>query len=203
MSFRSTVLTLGVALAGFSTLAAAQSTPDAENGRYTFTAIADGVLRLDTRTGQLASCHNRIAGWSCYAVPDERSALDAEIGKLQGENIGLKSELARFRDEQARLDREIAALKDAQQRLDAERNKLKAEVDRLAASALPPKIDAPLAKEESGDKGAARHAGKGNKLELQLPDDREIDRAVSFVERAWKRLIEMAGRVQRDVSGKI
>lgn len=203
MSFRSTVLMLGVALAGFPAIAAAQSTPDNENGRYTFTAIADGVLRLDTRTGQLASCHNRIAGWSCYAVPDERAALDAEIGKLQGENIGLKSELARFKDEQARLDREIAALKQAHQRLDAERNKLKAEVDRLAASSLPPKIDAPLAKEEPADKGAARHAGKGNKLELQLPDDHEIERAVSFVERAWRRLIEMAGRVQRDVSGKI
>jgi septal ring factor EnvC (AmiA/AmiB activator) len=207
MSFRPNVLTLAapllaVALAGFST-AAAQSTPDAENGRYTFTAIADGVLRLDTRTGKLASCHNRIAGWSCYAVPDERAALDAEIGKLQGENIGLKSELAHFKDEQARLDREIAALKEAQQRLDAERNKLKAEVDKLAAAALPPKIDAPLAQEEPGEKGTARQASKGNKLELPLPDDREIERAVSFVERAWKRLIEMASRVQRDVSGKI
>jgi septal ring factor EnvC (AmiA/AmiB activator) len=204
MSFRSDLLMLGVALAGFPAVATAQSTPDAENGRYTFTAIADGVLRLDTRTGQLASCHNRVAGWSCYLVPDERAALDAEIGKLQGENIGLKSELARFKEEQARLDREIAALKDAQQRLDAERTKLKAEVDRLAASAAPPpKIDAPLAKEEPGEKGAARQASKGNKLELPLPDDREIERAVSFVERAWRRLIEMAGRVQRDVSGKI
>lgn len=203
MSFRSTVLPLAVALAGFSAPAVGQSTPDAENGRYTFTAIADGVLRLDTRTGQLASCHNRVAGWSCYLVPDERAALDAEIGKLQGENIGLKSELARFKDEQARLDREIAALKDAQQRLDAERTKLKAEVDRLAVSAPPPKIDAPLAKEEPGEKGAARQASKGNRLELPLPDDREIERAVSFVERAWRRLIEMAGRVQRDVSGKI
>ena len=204
MSFRSTALTLCLALAGFSGPAVAQSTPDAENGRYTFTAIADGVLRLDTRTGQLASCHNRIAGWSCYIVPDERAALDAEIGKLQGENLGLKSELAHFKDEQARLDREIAALKEAQQRLDAERIKLKTDIDRLAAAAAPPpKIDAPLAKEEPGEKGAARQASKGNKLELPLPDDREIERAVSFVERAWQRLIEMAGRVQRDVSGRI
>lgn len=203
MSFRSTVLALAVALAGFPAIAAAQSTPDSENGRYTFTAIADGVLRLDTRTGQLASCHNRIAGWSCYAVPDERAALDTEIGKLQGENIGLKSELARFKDEQARLEREIAALKQAHQRLDAQHKELKAEIDRLAASSPPPKIDAPLAREEPADKGAARHAGKGNRLELPLPDDHEIERAVSFVERAWRRLIEMAGRVQRDVSGKI
>jgi hypothetical protein len=30
-----------------------------------------------------------------------------------------------------------------------------------------------------------------------------MDRMMSFVERAWRRLIEMAARVQRDVSGKI
>jgi hypothetical protein len=30
-----------------------------------------------------------------------------------------------------------------------------------------------------------------------------MDRLMSFVERAWRRLIEMAGRVQKDVSGKI
>ena len=28
-----------------------KSTPDSENGRYTFSPTADGVLRLDTRTG--------------------------------------------------------------------------------------------------------------------------------------------------------
>jgi septal ring factor EnvC (AmiA/AmiB activator) len=184
--------------------ALAQSTPDSENGRYTFSPTTDGVLRLDTRTGSLASCHNRIAGWSCYSVPDERAALDAEIGKLQRENTALKDNLARFKDEQARFDRDIAALKEAHLRLDAERMKLKEELDKRAAVAAPgPKIDAPLAKEDAQKKGAARDAGRSNKLELQLPDDREVERVVAFMERAWKRLIEMANRVQRDVSGKI
>ena len=30
---------------------AAQSMPDSENGRYALSPIADGVVRLDTRTG--------------------------------------------------------------------------------------------------------------------------------------------------------
>jgi hypothetical protein len=197
----------GLAAAATLTLAGpafAQSTPDSENGRYTFTPTADGVLRLDTRTGSIASCHNRIAGWSCYAVPDERAALDAEIGKLSRENTQLKDDLARFKDEQARFDRDIATLKEAHLRLDAERMKLKEELDkREAAAAAQPKIDAPLAKEDEQKKGVARDAGKSNRLELQLPDDQEVERVVAFLERAWKRLIEMAHRVQRDVSGKI
>jgi hypothetical protein len=198
-----------IGLAAAATLALAgpafaQSTPDSENGRYTFTPTADGVLRLDTRNGSIASCHNRIAGWSCYAVPDERAALDAEIGKLMRENTELKDDLARFKQEQARFDRDIAALKEAHLRLDAERMKLQGELDkREAVAAAQPKIDAPLAKEDAQKKGVARDAGKGNRLELQLPDDQEVERVVAFLERAWKRLIEMAHRVQRDVSGKI
>ena len=97
------------------------------------------MLRLDTRTGSLASCHNRVAGWSCYSVPDERAALDAEIGKLQRENTQLKDNLARFKDEQARFDRDIAALKEAHLRLDAERMKLREELDKREVAAPAPR----------------------------------------------------------------
>jgi len=41
------------------------------------------------------------------------------------------------------------------------------------------------------------------KIEIPLPSDRDMDRVMSFLERAWRRLIEMANRVQKDVSGKI
>jgi len=30
-----------------------------------------------------------------------------------------------------------------------------------------------------------------------------MDRIMSFVERAWRRLVDMANRMQKDVSGKI
>ena len=75
-------------------LVAAQSAPDGENGRYSMTPIPEGVLRLDTRTGTVSTCSNNGAGWACYAVPDERSALDAEIGRLQTELEKLKGQLA-------------------------------------------------------------------------------------------------------------
>ena len=68
--------------------------PDSENGRYALSPVADGVLRLDTRTGAVSTCTNGGAGWACYAVPDERAALDAEIGRLQADNERLKAELA-------------------------------------------------------------------------------------------------------------
>src|SRR5713101_7612776 len=79
---------------GGSGSATAASMPDTENGRYALAPVADGVLRLDTRTGAVSTCNNTGTGWACYAVPDERSALDAEIGRLQADNERLKVQLA-------------------------------------------------------------------------------------------------------------
>ena len=44
------------------------------------------MIRLDTRTGAVSTCTNSGNGWACYAVPDERAALDAEIGRLEADN---------------------------------------------------------------------------------------------------------------------
>src|SRR6195256_1804675 len=82
-----------VCLGGLSA-ATAQSVPELENGRYALSPVSDGVIRLDTRTGAVSTCGNSGAGWACYAVPDERAALDAEIGRLQAENEKLKAQLA-------------------------------------------------------------------------------------------------------------
>ena len=41
------------------------------------------------------------------------------------------------------------------------------------------------------------------KLEIPLPSDQDVDRLMAFLERAWRKLIDMANRVQKDVSGKI
>src|SRR5882757_1863308 len=79
---------------GLSGAALAQSTPDSENGRYALSPIADGVLRLDTRTGAVSTCNNSSTGWACHAAPDERAALDVEIGRLLADNEKLKAQLA-------------------------------------------------------------------------------------------------------------
>jgi len=152
-------------------LAAAQSAPDGENGRYTMTPIPDGVLRLDTRTGVVSTCSKSGAGWACYAVPDERAALDAEIGRLQAEVEKLKGQLAAGPPVSGKID------------------------DAL------PKSD-PLKKAEPRAR-EPKVAEGDRKIEIPLPSDQDMDRMMSFLERAWRRLIDMANRVQKDVSGKI
>ena len=147
--------------------AAAQSTPDTENGRYTLSPAADGMIRLDTRTGAVSTCSNTGTGWACYAVPDERSALDSEIGRLQAENEKLKAQLA---------DREPT---------------------------VTGKIDEPLPKTDSLKKPDPKVAEGERKLEIPLPSDRDMDRMMAFLEQAWRRLVEMANRMQKDVTGKI
>lgn len=157
------VLLVGLAAAG----SAVAATPETENGRYMLSTTADGVLRLDTRTGAVSTCNNSGTGWACYAVPDERAAMDSEIGRLQAENEKLKAELA------ARA----------------------ATVDGKTEEALP-KSD-PLKKSEP------KAAEADRKIEIPLPSDRDMERMMSFLERAWRSLVDMANRVQRDVSGKI
>jgi hypothetical protein len=67
--------------------------PDSEGGRYSFNRVDDGYLRLDQQTGQVSLCTRRSVGWACYPVPDERSALEEEIGRLQKDNAALKKEM--------------------------------------------------------------------------------------------------------------
>ncbi|EGP09173.1 hypothetical protein CSIRO_1336 [Bradyrhizobiaceae bacterium SG-6C] len=74
--------------------AGAQTAPDTENGRYTLSPVTDGFLRLNTRNGEVSICTNK-NGWTCRLVPDERTALDSEIGRLQGDNKQLRDQLAR------------------------------------------------------------------------------------------------------------
>jgi hypothetical protein len=147
--------------------AIAQSMPDTENGRYALSPVGDGVVRLDTRTGTVSTCNNTGTGWACYAAPDERAALDAEIGRLQADNEKLKAELA------------------------------------AREPAVAGKIDEPLPKADSLKKPEPKVAGGERKIEIPLPSDRDMDRVMSFLEQAWRRLVEMANRMQKDVSGKI
>src|SRR5579872_7551812 len=86
-----------VAILISSGAALAQTAPDTENGRYALSPAGDGFLRLDTRTGAVSTCTNSSAGWACYSIPDERAALDAEIGRLQAENEKVKAELEKLK----------------------------------------------------------------------------------------------------------
>ena len=83
-------LALMLSLADLAVASAQTATPNSENGRYSFNPIADGVLRLDTRTGQVSPCSRTDAGWACKVVPDGRSALETAIARLQGETRRLE-----------------------------------------------------------------------------------------------------------------
>jgi len=72
-----------------SAAAHAQSTPDTEKGRFTLAPVPEGFLRMDSRSGAVSLCTSN-GGWTCRVVPDERAALDNEIGRLQAENRALK-----------------------------------------------------------------------------------------------------------------
>src|SRR4051812_22987860 len=70
--------------------ATAEALPDIENARYSLSPIAEGFIRLDTRTGTVSTCTYKGFGWACYVLPDEPAALDTEIGRLQRDNDKLK-----------------------------------------------------------------------------------------------------------------
>ena len=145
-------LALTLLLAAPATATAQMLAPDSENGRYSFYPIADGALRLDTRTGQMSRCSRNDAGWACTTIPDERVALEAEIARLQDQNAKLKKEL-------------------------------------LARGLPVPGVSSPSVAKPDGP-------------ELKLPSDAEVDKIFSFLEKVWRRLIEMARSVQMDAEKK-
>jgi hypothetical protein len=146
---------------------AAQPMPDAENGRYALSPVADGAIRLDTRTGAVSTCTNTGNGWACYVMPDERAAMDAEIGRLQDDNEKLKAQLA------------------------------------AREPVVAGKIDEPLPKGNSLKEAEPKVSDGERKIEIPLPSDQDMNRVMSFLEQAWRRLVEMANRMQKEVSGKI
>jgi hypothetical protein len=100
-------------------------------------------------------------------VPDERAALDAEIGRLQADNEKLKAQLA------------------------------------AREPTVTGKIEEPLPKGDALKKPEPKVADGERKIEIPLPSDRDMDRMMSFLEQAWRRLVDMADRMQKDVGGKI
>jgi hypothetical protein len=171
---RVSVLLASTAIVFGISAAAADPMPDAENGRYALSPVTDGVLRLDTRTGAVSTCTNSDGtGWACYTVPDERAALDAEIGRLEADNEKLKAQLA---------EREPT---------------------------VQGKVDEPLPKSDSLKPPPEPNVAEGERkieiprIEIPLPSDRDMNRMMSALEQAWRRLVDMANRVQKDVSGRI
>jgi hypothetical protein len=116
-------------------------------------------VRLDGRTGQVSVCGREASGWACRAVPDERTALEEAIARLQQQSATLKKEL---------LSRGLP---------------------------LPPGVKADPPEPKVSEKPA-------EKVDPKLPTDAELDRVMGFIEKVWKRLVEMMVDFQRDMQRK-
>src|SRR5215831_2255856 len=62
-------LVLTLLLADFAVASAFTDAPATENSRYSLYPVADGVLRLDTRSGQISQCSRSDIGWACKWCP--------------------------------------------------------------------------------------------------------------------------------------
>ena len=133
--------------------------PSADDRRYSAHQLQDGnYVRLDGRTGQILLCGHGSGTWACRPAPDERAALESEIGRLQSENAALKREL---------LERGI---------------------DLPAGAKAPPAV--------------AQAPERTPNPELRLPSDAELNRVFAFMERVWKRMVEMMAALQKDIQRK-
>jgi hypothetical protein len=148
---RTGLIVLSVVATLAAPVASAQDAPDNEDSRFTFHRTSDGYLRLDGRSGQVSLCLRRPSGWQCQAVPDERVALEAEITRLQANNVNLKREL---------LSRNLP---------------------------LPSGIRAEPPPVRGGER-------------VQVPSDAELNQIMTFMEKVWRRMVEMIVTTQKDMT---
>jgi hypothetical protein len=128
--------------------------PDTEGGRYAFSKVVDGFVRLDTQTGEVSLCSPRSVGWACQAAPEDRAVLENEIARLRRDNAALKKDI---------LSRGLS----------------------LPAGVMP---EPPSATDDD--------------VTLRLPNNADLDRAMAFVDRMWRRLVEAIARAQKQVLNK-
>jgi hypothetical protein len=147
--------------------------PDSDNHRFAFHRIEGGFVRLDMRTGELASCSPKGADWNCVPGGDERAALDREIARLQRDNATLKNALL---EHGVPLPEGMAPNPPA----GGGRQGGEEPIPRPPQT-VPPTATAPAA-------GA--------------PQDGEVDRIMTAVEKGWRRLVEMVTNLQRDLQKK-
>jgi hypothetical protein len=123
-------------LLGLAWLAASPVPAGAETGRYTMTPTKDGVVRLDTETGEVSLCEAVSGQWACHPIEDNSSQMKQRIEQLERENAELKSQLA--------------------------------------------------SKGGSGDQGGAEALPQPDG-KLDIPSEKDVDKAMDFVERMLKR----------------
>jgi hypothetical protein len=150
-----------------------EPTLDLASPRFAYHKIDDGYLRLDLRSGEVATCRPQSGGWICALAAEERTALENEIARLQRDNAVLKNALL---EHGLPLPSGVAVAPPST-------------VPPVAAAptpeATPPRPPAPIPAPQAG----ARELG-------------EIDRVIATMERWWRRVVELVATIQHDLQGK-
>jgi hypothetical protein len=159
---------------------------DLADARFTYHRIDDGYLRLDLRSGEVATCRQRGGGWACTLAPEERAALENEIARLQRDNALLKNAL---------LERGLPL---PTPRTDAPAPTAPVQPPVAQAPAIPPVAAAPQANPPAAapQPPSAQAPAEPN---LRPHDNAEVDRVMDVMERLWRRLVDLVSTIQRDI----
>jgi hypothetical protein len=175
-----------VCMAQVVLLRAQEPALDLADARFTYHRIDDGYLRLDLRSGEVATCQQRGGGWTCTLAPEERAALENEIARLQRDNALLKNAL---------LERGLPL---PTPRTDAPAATAPVQPPVAQAPAIPPVASAPQANPPAAapQSPSAPAPAEPN---LRPHDNAEVDRVMDVMERLWRRLVELVSTIQRDI----
>ena len=112
---------------------------------------------------------SRVTEWACRTLADDRVALENEIGRLFDENVTLRKQL-----EEARRAP-------------------------VPPETVPPSAATPSPVTPTIPPPAAAPGPKQGERELTLPSDADLNRMMAFLEKMWRRLLDMAQRTQREL----
>ena len=143
-----------------------------------------------TAQAQTAPADTEQGRFSFHKVDEGFLRLDTRSGQVSlcnHKSLGWACET--IPDERLALENEIARLQNGNAALKKEL------LSRGLALPDSVKPEPPLA--QNSDKNSDKN------LELKLPSQADIDRVMTFMERVWKRMIEAANNLQKDLQGKI
>jgi len=158
--------------------------PEAADPRFAFHRIDGGFMRLDLRTGAVATCSRQADGWVCVPARDERAVLDSEIARLRRDNAALKNAL---------LERGLPLPND-----------MKADAPAVPVPIAPAPVEAVPRPPQSVPPAASAPPAppKAAEPDRASRDDAEIERIMTVMEKVWRRLVEMMMNIQRDMQKK-
>ncbi len=117
------------------------------DSRYVLVQSDNGLIRMDTKTGEVSRCSGDIAAMTCRLLPDERMAYEFEITRLEDRVIDLENR--------------ISALE-------------------LAGN-------------------GKRDGSRGPALGLDLPDEKDLDEALTMAEQLMRRFFGMVRDMKDDM----